>query len=338
MNIIFFPFTHIDTHHARQLFRAAGPFHLMIPLEPPEALGRLHRDGLIRLLHPSPEVDPSVQSALAGTLAWASGLTEKEIRHFPFSAGVSPFISDPSVHDIRSAIVSPNRAPEKTDDDTFRDKLILTLAHRLDQQQRELTRDLQALVESETTLNRWLSEEGPESGAIPGGPGPSTLPDPFGLKMGDRLRAWARLALSIDGIWDGEIPMMLLTDSREAFEMTVDALQGLSEQVRRFPLQAETATGDGRTLQSTLDTVFRAGGDPERQPGAWGGIPSAGSEDEGMVVAFWDAGLRSPFSVLGDLAGVDVGGISHPPDRRIWIGHVRWSRDMDAPFECNNSK
>ncbi|MGD8251853.1 MAG: hypothetical protein PVH30_04485 [Desulfobacterales bacterium] len=338
MNIIFFPFTHIDTHHARQLFRAAGPFHLMIPLEPPEGLVRLQREGLIRLLHPSPEVDPSVQSALAGTLAWASGHTEKEIRDFPSFAGVSPFFSDPSVHDIRSAIVSPNRAPEKTDDETFRDKLILTLAHRLDQQQRELTRDLQALVESETTLNRWLSEEGPESHAISRGIEPSTLPDPFELKMGDRLRAWARLAFSIDGLWDGEIPMMLLTDSREAFEMTVDALQGLSEQVRRFPLPAETPPGDGRALQSALDTVFRTGGEPEGQPGAWGGDPSSGSEDEGMVVAVWDACIRSPFSVLGDLAGVDVGGTSHPPDRRIWIGHIRWSRDIDAGLECNNSK
>ncbi len=336
MKIIFFPFTHIRTHLAEQLFQAAGPFHLMIPLDPTEDLDRLRRDGLIHLLHPYPEIDPSVQAALEETLAWAAGLTEKEIRHYISSAGVHPFFPDPSVHDIRSAIVSPSGAPKKTDDGRFRDKLFLSLAHRLDQQQLELTIDLQALVDSETELSRWLSEEGPESDATPRGPESETMPDPFELKMGDRLRAWARLANAIDGFWGKDTPSMLITDSREGFEVTVDTLRGQSDRVQRFFLPAVSAPADGFPLQSRLDAAFQPGGDPKRQSGEWEAGSSTGSEDEDMMVTVWDAGFRSPASVLGELAGVDVRKIDLPPEQRIGIGHIRWRRGAKTGPQYNN--
>lgn len=241
MQTVVFPHTDLDTETARLLRGWFGPILLMAPLGASEEQRRLEADGILRILHPHPELDTSVADALDAATSWASTLSEKDLRYFRSGNRALPYRSGGPVSSIRDAIRSRAAGKEANpDSDGFRAKMVLGLARELDRQRDDLQAGLRSIASSENELQRWLSN-GITTRSPSGTPSDlESLPDPLALKHMEQVRAWSILAL--EGLQGLEAtPILLLTGDAMVFEEMIERLAAEETAVRRAPLFQDEA-------------------------------------------------------------------------------------------------
>ncbi len=307
MKTAYFPVARMEEKRIDRLSRWLGPLLLVVPTAPGEELERMAALGQVILVHPHPEFDDAVSSAIEEMTAWASSRNIEELRYFrsigrfPLSMAESSFrIGD----EIRSAV--SGRAP-RSDDAVLRAKVVLELARRLERQREELNAEWRGLAESEKTLERWLSEGSGE--AAPGGRvSLEALPDPFGFTDRDRLQAWSRLASSSEAFGSGGGLFLWLTDVHEVFEDVVEACGAGGVEPVRLLLTPDAELEDPRP---DIERRLLSG---ESEVG-----PPAPADDRHRLLAV-PTPFPNPGTLLDRLAGTDAARSEPVGARSVWLG------------------
>ncbi|MFZ7128731.1 MAG: hypothetical protein ACOWWM_21460 [Desulfobacterales bacterium] len=322
MQTFYFPFTDVTTAAARALHRCFGRFHILTTTEVASGqLNRLESDGLLKTICPHPEQDDAVRHTIGSVTGWGAALTEKDLRYFRMHTGDIPFFSDTSVSGIRSEIRSSASAGKREGgvDELLNAKVVLGLAEVLDRHRNELSEKLQGLENAEKDLQHWLSDDPREPGTPVGSVGRlDALPDPFALKLTERIQAWAVLALSAAGHLAVDPITLLATDCISVFEEMVELLGVEPVDIRRLTVDLDTAgieSGKSPLPETLAEWLTQS---PPSEPDS--GSVAAEAPPTG-ISAFRFSG-EWPAALLVRLSGRRMPAPAFEASGRVWIAHL----------------
>lgn len=263
MTPIFFPFTDMSKSTAADLPAVFKQAILYRPSDGPlpEFLRQQAESGFLDIRIPIKGDEDQINQAAMDYRTWAERHSGGPLVFFKSQQGYIPFFEESSLSRIRSDIRQWAKAEsepvKEAKDPVFAARLFLSVAQAYDREQWEVDAGFAGLRDLEDSLLKSIHGESEAAG--------SSLTAPvqdLGALMTDlRLWAWSRLWAA-----DPEASNLLITDSREVFEATMDPLFD-SPCLDRFdivwPLSASAPRDE---LDRFLKDLSEGNADPAQAP------------------------------------------------------------------------
>jgi hypothetical protein len=228
MKSAYMPFTYLSGSTARTLASLVGPVVVYQPLESniPESLSELASQDLVEIRIPVARADDRLRAALSEFTDWARMNPGKSTPGTGFirqRQGEVPFFEETAVNRIRSDINRYRQSDGPADHEKeiaeaeFSARLFLALAQENDLATDRLDQDLNRFKASENVLLDTLKDDD-EVGFDRQGVGAAVWrDDPGAMLSGQRIRAWATLAVA-----DTVQPDALVTTSRAVIDTLLE--------------------------------------------------------------------------------------------------------------------
>lgn len=296
---IFFPFTYMSEPTAAALSalfsRAALYRPSDVPL--PETLQRQADAGLLEIRTPLQGNEERLNRAVADYRAWAERHGGSPLAFFQSQHGQIPFFEDASLSRIRSQIKQWTKAEPtgETTDPVFAARLFLSVAQAFDREQCEINRSFAGLRDLEVSLLKSIHGES-DAGSLAMAPPVEDL----GAHMTDRrLWAWSCLWAA-----DTEPSPLLVTDSREVFDATMDPLFD-NPHLDRFDMVWPLGPVD-RERQDVLARFLTALSREKTGPAAAPTSEGPGEDGRQMILHLFRIRGMRPLDVVSKAAGIDA--------------------------------
>jgi len=224
MKIAYFPFTHISERTARLLAALVGPVTVYQPIKTAvvSEIEELAAGELVAIRSPLTDDDDRLRAALAEFTEWARQNPGRSTAGTDFLGarqGEVPFFDETAVNQIRSDLRQYGQSGHlaKAPDDGFSARLFLALAQENDRAVDSLDQDLDRFTVMEKAFLEEL-KDADEAGFNREAYGGTLWREDSGARLtGQRLRAWARLAMA-----DEQQPEALVTTSPAVVDALVE--------------------------------------------------------------------------------------------------------------------
>lgn len=306
MKPVYFPFTYLSQPQLSALGACFDKIVVYQPTHHPLApeMSRRADEGFLHIRVPGPADSDRIEKAIEDYRKWAQDHQGTPLSFFSTRDGTIPFFDSNSVSRIRSGIRGYKRETPSDQDaqDLIEARLFLSMAQQFDRHRAEVTHDLQSVLEAEKSLIGDLKPDAAENTGVPPSPMGAPAPADDTYMVGQRLKAWALLALQ-----DPALPGLLVSCSPAVVEELAERIESVKTVGRIDAVSMAPASDDQHRWRKAMAAYFtrlQTDAPPVKLLPLPAPPATESTHAQGHLTIFRVEG-RSPHQVVGDLCNPD---------------------------------